>query len=160
MNQREKAFWRSLKRQFNADLPTFDITRVENKVASFMPDIHYSTPLAQGWVELKCAVKRADGTVDLAHFTRGQKAWLIMMGSRHDYCWMLCKIYSDRGQDTTTYFLLDHVGVKAIKEKTYVSWDEIVKVSRRIWCGGMDIGSLALALQEPQEQKMMATDKC
>ena len=160
MNQREKAFWKSLKRQFNADLPTFDISRVENKAVSFMPDTHYSTPLAQGWMELKCAVRRADDTVDLTHFTRGQKNWIIMVGGRHDFTWMLCKLYNDRGQDTTTYFLLDHIGVKALKEHKYVPWTDIVKNARRVWTGGMDIGSLALALQEPQEEKLMATDKC
>ena len=160
MNKRETKFWQKLQRKFSSDLPKFEVERVENKAVSFMPDVRYSTPFCQGWVELKCGQLSKDRTtIDLKHFTRGQKNWIITNGKRHDYCWMLCQCYTETGQDTT-YFLLDHVGVEAIKPLTTVPWSMILKHARRIWTGGMDIGSLALALQESQEDRMMATDPC
>mgnify|MGYP001773131483 CR=1 FL=1 len=121
----ERNFWRNgLKPRLEA-IPGMFYDRIETgSTASSVPDVAYTYNGHHGWIELK-AVESKDGSVDLSHYTPGQRRWLFNRGEAAGYCWLMIRV------DSMVYVVhwsnvrnipTGAMTIKALKEQSLFVW--------------------------------------
>lgn len=132
----EQKFWRNIVRPKLGSIPGMEFDRIETgSTANNIPDVAYSYTGRHGWIELKaCVIDPDTDTIDLSHFTGGQKRWLRDRGQTGGKCFLLVQA------DSQVFLIRWPEAMKVPKGRVKI--DELRELSIFHWTRGIKVGDL------------------
>lgn len=127
----ERNFWRNGLKPKLDSVPGMFYDRVETgSTATSVPDIAYTYKGHHGWIELKAA-ESAENSVNLSHFTSGQRRFLRDRGAEGGYCWLMVRVDS-------TIYVVHYSKVRSVPTGV-ITLKGLKAISMFIWPTGVSV---------------------